>query len=574
MIRVTEAELRESLARGLEIRGPSDQLRILSAELLRLVLVARPVIDPRGLLLDGLTIEGPVDLARMSLPRISARMCTFWGPVDLSGSRVEGRLNLEGSRLLGVDAHGYSLTMYKTATAGACTVSDTDSFPALTSRGSISLLSADISGALIMRGAKVDGSTPTTGFGVLADMVHVQGPLYGESMHLAGSLSLVAASVESQVNISRSVIKGTTGLGCSVQADSISVRGPFYSEGLRASGAISVVSAELGDEFSICDSEVSGLQSGGFGVVADYVAIAESAIFRGVTSTGGVALRSARIGGSVDMRGLVVANRKGASLELARTQAGEIRLDKSLGTAPRLDLDGIQVRRLELDAQASQLPRLEALYSWNVETFVGSLIQTRMELAEWLTHDYRGTQPWFELAAFLDRVGRPGDAKWFRYQTAGLTTDAARKDGKRAQWLLRKLYRTTTGYGYYPLLTLGWLVAIFVAATGIAATQESQFSVPTSTFMRSQLAESLEPGVSIPGRLSAHACVQGEWDVNCISPVAVGISTAIPVTALEQPWQPAPGAVSFIFGVLRALAWVLTVLFVAGFTGLLKRTSA
>jgi hypothetical protein len=83
--------------------------------------------------------------------------------------------------------------------------------------------------------------------------------------------------------------------------------------------------------------------------------------------------------------------------------------------------------------------------------------------------------------------------------------------------------------------------------------------------------------VSLPGRVPAAWCTPA-WDTPCLNDLRYTFTAALPATAAEQTqaWQPPATTIAGLqatiwLQVLRTLAWVFTVLLLAGVTGLLHK---
>lgn len=569
--RIDELTLLNHLAVGLPIRGDLTPWRILGADVLRSVLVRQaPSIDPRGLELRDVLIEGDLDVSHGLLPQLKFYDCLFTGFVTLDGAQVRGDLSLEGCAILGIDTRGYSLSARNTSINGALVLSDTSASSPFSCRGAVRIASAKVEGACLVRGASINGSTPSGGFGLLADLLQTGGPLYAEGLNLQGSMSLVSASIGNQINVSRATIRGVTNLGCSIQADSVSVRGAVYGLDMDLAGGISFDSASLNDLLQLQRLIIHQADLRGNSITAELASVRAAAQVRECNVTGGMSWIGAQVGMELDIQRYIVAGERTFEFGMNGLQADQLRLDDSLGRRCLLRLDGTSLRRLEVHSQSSSLPKLDQVHVWQVQSFAGPVVDTPRVMAEWLADRCRGTQPWFEVAAFLDRSGKPAEAKRLRYDTSVLATKQVRAMGRWGSWGLRLTYGATTGYGYYPLRTFGWIVALLLAATLISAGSANGFTTETTPSLRAVVSKTYgdEP---VPGRLSAAQCKQGEWTVSCFDPLLYSMSLTLPALDLGQNWQPPRGWQTYALDLIRGIAWGFLALFLAGFTGLLKR---
>lgn len=569
---LSESDLREALASGGVVEPADGETLEIAAMTIRRVLVARTLTaDPHGFSLARVVVKGDLDLSRAELPQFRAVNCQFEGTVNLAGAKIAGDLVLWGSEVLGVAETGYSLTAEGASIDGGFALSDTEGErQPFRCRGAVLLSGVDVSGSCLLKGAIIEGTTgKLTGFSVRADRLKTGGPLYAQGLNTAGSLSLVSASIGDQVNLSRFTSGGVTARDCSLQADSISTGGPFYAEDMKLRGAVSVIAARINGPFSLLRSNIGGSDSNGCSLLGVSAKVEGDVRLANSAWAGGHNWKGAEIGRVYDTS-LARVELKDASLDFTDARIDRLRLTDSVGAHCRILLDNSTIARLDLQAGPEQLPKVQPMLSFSVEGVAGQAASNWRGVASWLRPSGRGIQPWYEVAACFDRAGRRDDATRMRYEAEGLATASALQNKRKFSWLLRTFSAGLTGYGFYPLRTLGCLAVILVLTLTLSWAAAPNFTVSTTDAMRADLATTYGGPDKVPNRTRATECTVGLWDVECFDPTAYAFSVALPALGLDQHWDPPVGCATYVFGALRGFSWLLTALILAGFTGLLR----
>jgi hypothetical protein len=176
--------------------------------------------------------------------------------------------------------------------------------------------------------------------------------------------------------------------------------------------------------------------------------------------------------------------------------------------------------------------------------------------------------PWKEMARVYDQLGQPNDAKWIRRQAASRLTRLAPLGPK----IPRLFYSWTVGYGYYPLLVLLWIGALWLATFVLAGSQAASFSPSDSAKVISTIPPA-SGAQSSPVRITG-ATDPTPSDYPPFSPSLYAVDSALPAVNTGQSaawrvtgntWLPA------VFALIRGAGWVLSALLLAGATGLLRK---
>lgn len=134
----------------------------------------------------------------------------------------------------------------------------------------------------------------------------------------------------------------------------------------------------------------------------------------------------------------------------------------------------------------------------------------------------------------------------------------------------------TTGHGFYPAVTLLWLLAIFFGGWLISDAYEERFTTPATSAISSAVEEDPARTAEEKRRgLVPASWWMTAWDVPEFSPERQALAVAVPVTDLggTQSWSPPEGGVWFALSLLKGAAWIFTTLLLAGISGLLRRST-
>jgi hypothetical protein len=153
-----------------------------------------------------------------------------------------------------------------------------------------------------------------------------------------------------------------------------------------------------------------------------------------------------------------------------------------------------------------------------------------------------------------------------RFWCAVRATQRARLRNKPVRWI----YLITTGHGYYPLIALVWLTAMFIGAFAITATHHDDFTTPTTAQVAKLLSAETHAPIG-PGRVTANNCHNPAWDTPCLNDLVFATSVTLSPVVGPQAWSPPDGWVGIALVTLRVFAWIFVALLLAGLTGLLRK---
>lgn len=521
-----------------------DPSRTVRAELLRLLILGHcdgHLLHEKGLRLGGAHVTGALDLEGCRIPRdLVLTDCRFdASPVLLSA--IIDNLFLDGSLLPGLQADR------------------------LETRGVLSICSATTTGAIRLRGVRLGGN-------IEADGANIEAP---------GSFAIDADGLESQGSI---LLRGSK------------VRGGINLSMVRLGGDVNAVGAriERADEIAL----------NGDGIVAR-----GDMALRGATISGEVSLLSAQFGGDLDCTSAAINRPGGQALSLNRAKiGGAFFLRQGASIEGVLDLTATTIGAI-YDEQACWPHRGELLLNrCQYGAFIGGPVDAAARL-DWLARQVSSRseedfwpQPYEQLSIVLREMGHDEEARAVLIAKERLQRRARRARANNpflrgalaaTDWVLA----VTVRYGRQPLLALLWLVlfwAVGVAVFSLAA--ESSAIKPNSpvvlrssewtmcAFQQRENRYMPSSGQVMPGRASV-----GQTQLSCFlnqpeaasypefNPWMYSLDAMLPVMEIGQKqfWRPDPVKPRGRFTLnyyyfLSVIGWALSLLAVAGFSGLVK----
>ncbi|ONI90229.1 hypothetical protein ALI22I_12970 [Saccharothrix sp. ALI-22-I] len=337
------------------------------------------------------------------------------------------------------------------------------------------------------------------------------------------ALDLGEASIGSHVSLSGSHLRSERSY--TVHAVKLRTGSHVYLGDVRASGTVRFDGARLGGNLDCRGAHLhSERDSALLGVdmqVDDSVFL--SGGFRATTGSdryAAVRIRGARIGGQLVLRGGEFAG--AVALDVKQVRAGMEVL------FPPDCLDG----QVELDGLTYAGPPRDA----TVDEWLDMLARRTPVYA---------SQPYGQLAAACQAAGNERDVRRIR---VAQQRDLLRR-GRLTRWgrVWHRITGATVGYGYRPAVALLWLLGTLAVAVGLVA------------------------GVAGPAGLvrSCSTVDQIGHALNAVTPLAKPEGVRCQVVTSSGLGQ----AVVISTWLLQMLAWAFATLFVAGFTGLVRKTS-
>ncbi len=503
-------------------------------------------VDPRGLMIRGAKILGPLDLEGCkAVTSVWMHDCAIadglvlregmFSTISLAGSRVNGiaasRAEIRGSLYL---RDGFHAT------------------------GEVNLAGAKIEGQLACSGGRfevepgktaLNGDALTVGADVFLATRDADKPF-----HATGEVNLVGAKIEGQLDCSGGrfeVEPGKTALDGNALIVGADV---FLRDGFHAMGGVNLVRARI---------------EGNLGC--------QGATFENANRTA-LCLDSARV-----EAGLYLAAIKSfvGMLDLERAHAGVFHDDGSAwlenGKCGPIVLDGFTYDRIAGIPAGGGRRRIEEA-AWRRR-----LRWLRRQPEEHLTSDFR-PQPWTQLIKVLRDMGYDYDARRIAIEREKTLAKSPLTRWHRRLWYW--FIGRTVGYGYRPELALAWSLAFWLVGVLVfAGAAEYGFIAPRDGQVLVEVLEGNEPFVpdSYP-RFNAFIYAadaylpiielgQDEaWTLSntkdCrMRPKGQCVKSGAPI--LECLFE--HGLHRVVFWALEVLGWIFVSLIIAGMSGLMKR---
>ncbi|GAA0235327.1 hypothetical protein GCM10010492_37840 [Saccharothrix mutabilis subsp. mutabilis] len=333
------------------------------------------------------------------------------------------------------------------------------------------------------------------------------------------ALDLGEAEVGAHVSLRGSSFKG---VGYAVHATKLRTGSQVFLTDVRAEGTVRFDGARIGGSLRCHGARLSSTGSALLGVdmqVDENLFLGEG--FEAVTTSdryAAVRIRGARLGGQLVLRGCSL--RGALALDVKQVRAGmEILFNPSL-VHGAVELDGLTYAGVPRDATVDEwLTLLAARTPWYA------------------------SQPYNQLAAAHQAAGNERDVRRIR---VAQQRDLVRR-GRLSRWgrLWHRVTGATVGYGYRPAMALVWLLGTLLTAVLLVAGVAGPSGLVRSCSTVDQIGHALNAVTPL-------AKPEG---VKCQIPTTTGLGTFVVVST----W------------VLQLLAWAFATLFVAGFTGLVRK---
>jgi hypothetical protein len=509
-------------------------------DLLRGRTVADP--DPRGIRVRGARIRDRLDL-RLLTSSVALELvdCLIEDGIDAIGARLAGirllrcrlggvGLRLDDARVSGTVSLRGSVLRTDTGPALGATGLRTDGDLQLTggfvARGPVLLVGARIGADLDCAGARL---ADPAGTALDAHRVQVAGEVRLDGVLATGSVRLADATVGGRVGAAAAVLTAVDepafALDRASVAGNVHLNRGFRAEGGGPAGAVRLVGTRIAGRLNCATATMRnptgpGLAADGLQVGGDAV-LGDGLVVDGAGPRGAVRLPGAQVGGELHCAGATVTHRSDPTL--------------------RWLVDGLRYRGV---------PRVDP---------DGRHRGAWLALLRTATPGY-AAQPYQQLAAGYRGEGHDADARavLMRQRRDQLDRGALTRRGDRA-WA--RLTGVLLGYGYQP-----WRALI-----GLAAVLAVSVTLALALGAAGGLDRPADPPPPAPAAAPRVPCT-------AVQTVAVGLDLGTPFLpaarggSCEATTDPAGAALTVARWVLQLAAWALAALFVAGFTGIVRRT--
>lgn len=541
---------------------------------------AKKLVSDEGIIIIGAEIRGTINLSHIDIPfPLNFSKCVFSDEIILRNSSIKA-LVLSNSDVVSISADGidvknsvflwcgfraYGEVRFPAATIGGDFVCEKGMFinegdvailadgmnvkgnvflnNGFRAKGMVSFLGADIGKTFGCNNGEFINKGDVA---ILADRMEAKGGVFlNNGFKAEGEVRFPAAMIGGDFVCEKGEFINEG--GTAILADGMNVKGSAYlRKRFKAEGKVSFIGAMIGGDFNCEEGEF--INKEGYAIVAGRIDIKGRVLFMKGKVEGRVDFIGGTVGGHFDWKEVNEPNR--TRLDLRNAKVGVLWDDeKSWPAKGNLYLDGFVYENIYDKAPSSAKSRIDWLNRQGEEKFRPG--------------------PYEQLAKVLEKMGHSEDAKKILIEKERKMIKLGGLSWSSRLW--KRFLGLTICYGYRPLRTLGWIIAIIGIGTGI--------------FWRGYQA-----GVIVPVEKDAYVSGQGgqlREGYPKFNPLMYAIDEFVPVLDLHMKkyWRPdanksgkllrfIPVRGDFVRGYMWVhicLGWILTTLLVVGLTGLVKK---
>jgi len=440
--------------------------------------------------------------------------------------------------------------------------------------------------------------------GLQAERLEVRGGLYLRGSHTTSEVRLTDSRLGGNLVCDGAVIQSLGGFA--LNAEGLEVRNVFCRDAdLR--GGVNLRGSKLEATFDCAGSTI--FRPDEIAIAADAIEVQGGFLLRSTKITGEARLIGARISGDLDCTSAIVTNSGCDALQLSRVVVeGAFFLRKEAKIDGTLAMTGASFGTLHDEASCWPKKGEILLNRCRYGAFIDGPVDAEARL-DWLSRqvpDGRGEefwpQPYEQLASVFREMGHDEDATTVLIEKERLQRRARRRRARHSLWramlaIKDGLLAITVAYGRQPLLVLVWLA--FFWALGVAvfshAERQGAFKPNSAVVLRSpewtlcgvdrseqRFLTSTQTAVN--GRAergqTQFSCFQQQWEASSypdINPWMYSLDVLLPVLEMDQKtyWRPDPskpfgGSALGYYYFQSIVGWVLSLLAVAGFSGIVR----
>lgn len=439
--------------------------------------------------------------------------------------------------------------------------------------------------------------------GLHAERLEARGGVYLRGAVVQGEVNLEQSRLGSNLECDGAIIRSPGGVA--LRAHSLEVRNVLLRS-TDVEGAVVLAGARLTADLDASGATIRA--AGATGIDLSEIETRGNVTLSGASVDGEVRLLASLIGGDVDCTGAVIDNPDKSALDLNRTTVkGAFFLRRGARLAGTLNLTGASIGTIHDEADCWPKRGDLLLNRCQYEAFIDGPVDAASRL-DWLARQTADRwnedfwpQPYEHLADVFRRMGHGDDARVVLIVKERLQRRARRA---RAKSPLRRLLLclsdgilgATLAYGRQPLLALVWLLCFWFIGVWVFTMAEARGAVmPNSAVVlrapewtlcgaeqaeqRTLIATGQANGLAARGQ-SQLACFRDRWEASsypAFSPWMYSLDTLLPVLDMGQRtfWRPNPtkpgGLLAMNYFYFQSVVgWALSLLAVAGFSGLVK----
>ena len=545
----------------------------ISADSIRNVLrgkyLIRGEVDARGIRIRGARIVGRLDLADIE-SRIPVELTNCYIPDGIHGTACHlARLNLSHSIIESSAADTTTLSLDDARIDGQLKLTGTTLInhdgPALNadrlSVGSDMLLDNSFvaegtgdRGVICLTGAKIDGQlnfnnatlTSDDGPALSADLLSVGSDMSLDNSFVAkgtskrGVVRLTGAKIDGQLNLNNATL--TSDDGPALSADRLSVGssvfldGNFNATGNGDKGTIRLLGAKIEGQLSLNNATL--INHAGPALIANRIFVASDMFLDGTFKATG--------------------NSNEGTIRLQHAAIGLLHIPANVINISTCE-DTLAVPKVSSSNKLNgKIPDISSSPKWAIDGLLYTGYPTKNP-EDWLNLLQKGTveyaaQPYQQLAKNARAAGHDGEER--RILIAQRNDQLKRGNpGRRAKsWGYFTKY--AVGYGYLSWLPLAWLAFIFLLTLATTVWWLPGGLATVDSFSKL----GFSPQCSISERFQV-----------AIDTVIPLVSTGVEHICKVNPRTQSGNQLAFILFFFKAVSWALVTLFIAGFTGIIRK---
>ncbi|MCP4562576.1 MAG: hypothetical protein GY873_23405 [Bosea sp.] len=439
--------------------------------------------------------------------------------------------------------------------------------------------------------------------GLQAERLEARGGVYLRAAEVDGVVNLDQARMGGNLECAGATMRGRGGyvlLGRSLEVRNVLLHGATLRGGINLSGAV------LAADLDAAGATITAFER--VALEASELSCQGSVVLRSARTVGEVRLTGSVVAGDLDCSGTIVENPGAAAIEASRAVVkGAFFLRREARLDGMLALTGTSIGTIHDEAACWPKRGDLLLNRCRYGAFIDGPVDSESRL-DWLarqTPERWGEdfwpQPYEQLASVFREMGHGEEASSVLVIKERLQRRARRARAENPLWrallfVSDGILGITLGYGRRPLFALVWLVFFWLLGVAVFAYAERQGAVmPNSAVVlrapewtlcgiergeqRQLVASGASQGLAGSGQTQLD-CFRQRWEASsypAFSPWMYSLDTLLPVLDMGQRsfWRPNPtkpgGRVAISYFYLQSVVgWALSLLAVAGFSGLVK----
>lgn len=440
--------------------------------------------------------------------------------------------------------------------------------------------------------------------GLNAERIETRGGIYLRGVDIGEAVNVAESRLGGNLECDGATFRGSSTYG--LQAQSIEVRNVLL-RGARITSGVNLSGGQVRADLDCAGSVITS--DAGVAIDASESTIGGSVVLRKAQLKGEMRLPASSINGDLDCTAAHFDHSGKLALDLSRTAIrGAFFLRRGAAVKGTLSMTGASVGTILDEADCWPAYGDLLLNRCRYDAFIDGPTDAKTRL-DWLARQAPERwgedfwpQPYEHLASVFRQMGHGEDARAVLIEKERLQRGARRARARNP--LVRAILRVvdvvlgaTLAYGRQPLLAFLWLLLFWIAGVGIFAYAEARgaFKPNSAVVLRSQewtlcglkssdevwlvsIRQSVR-GLAEPDETQL-SCFRRQWEASSypkFNAWMYSLDALLPVLEMGQKdfWRPEPrkggGALAISYFYFEAIAgWALSLLAVAGFSGLVK----